>query len=246
MSRPTLTRKLFFRITPTILVTMAVIGGFAFNSATREINNVYDAQLINDANVLWVLLNKQFNDDNGGPATQIGDIDFSMGNQLALNEDADDYADAHMFRAWKDNKIVLFSGSTFPAEIPLQKAGFTTVRYDSEHWRIYSLPIPDTHIVIEVAEKVAMRETLVSNILLNLIFPLLILIPLISLLIWFGINSGLSTIHMLVQQIRSRSPDDLSAIPVGTLPRDLSPLGRSINQLLENLDDLAESRAPFC
>ncbi|MBA8902628.1 HAMP domain-containing sensor histidine kinase [Phyllobacterium sp. P30BS-XVII] len=246
MSRPTLTRKLFFRITPTILITMAIIGGFAFNSATREINNVYDAQLINDANVLWMLLHNQFDEEPGdAPPKQIADIDFNMGNQLALNEDADDYADAHMFRAWKENKIVLFSGSTFPAEIPLQRAGFTNVHYDSEQWRIYSLPIPETQIVIEVAEKIAMRQTLVSNILLNLIFPLLILIPLIALLIWFGINSGLSTIRMLVQQIRSRSPDDLSAIPVDTLPRDLSPLGRSINQLLEDLDDSLKAERRF-
>lgn len=165
MSRPTLTRNLFFRVTPTILITMAIIGGFAFNSATREINNVYDAQLINDANVLWMLLHNQFDETGDVPPKQIADIDFNMGNQLALNEDADDYADAHMFRAWKDNKIVLFSGSTFPAEIPLQRAGFTNVPYDSELWRIYSLPIPETHVVIEVAEKVAMRQTLVSNIL---------------------------------------------------------------------------------
>jgi len=58
MIRSTLTRKLFFRIAPTILITIAVIGAFAFHSATREINNIYDAQLINDANVLWTLLER--------------------------------------------------------------------------------------------------------------------------------------------------------------------------------------------
>lgn len=67
MSRPTLTRNLFFRVTPTILITMAIIGGFAFNSATREINNVYDAQLINDANVLWMLLHNQFDETGDTP-----------------------------------------------------------------------------------------------------------------------------------------------------------------------------------
>ena len=53
MKNGTLTRKLFLRIAPTILVTIAVIGLFAYQSAKREINNVYDAQLINDASVLW-------------------------------------------------------------------------------------------------------------------------------------------------------------------------------------------------
>jgi two-component system OmpR family sensor kinase/two-component system sensor histidine kinase QseC len=57
----------------------------------------------------------------------------------------------------------------------------------------------------------------------------------IGFLIWLGINSGLRTIHGLVHQIRTRSPDDLSEIPVGDLPRDLLPLRGSINQLLGKL-----------
>jgi len=51
-----------------------------------------------------------------------------------------------------------------------------------------------------------------------------------------GIKSGLGTIRSLVKEIRSRSPDDLSSIPIGNLPRDLSPLGQSINQLLSKLE----------
>jgi two-component system sensor histidine kinase QseC len=236
MSRSTLTRKLFFRITPTILITIAIIGAFAFHSATREINNIYDAQLINDANVLWTLLQREFEKPGLHPSKQINDIDLAMGNQLAMNEDADDYAEAHMFRAWKDGKIRVFSSTAFPENVPEQRVGFTDITYENEAWRVYSLPIPQTSIVMEVGEKRALRETLVSNIMLNLFFPLLILVPIIAFLIWFGINSGLSTIHGLVRQIRSRSPDDLSVIPIDTLPRDLSPLGRSINQLLDKLD----------
>lgn len=236
MIRSTLTRKLFFRIAPTILITIAVIGAFAFRSATREINNIYDAQLINDANVLWTLLEREVQKPGIHKSKQVNDIDLAMGNQLAINEDADDYADAHMFRAWKEGEIRVFSSTAFPKTIPEQPAGFTDLTYKGEAWRVYSLPIPQTTIVVEIGEKQALRRTLVSNILLNLSFPLLVLFPLIAVLIWFGIKNGLSTIHGLVRQIRSRSPDDLSVIPLDTLPRDLSPLGRSINQLLDKLD----------
>jgi len=71
--------------------------------------------------------------------------------------------------------------------------------------------------------------------MLNLFFPLLVLVPIIGFLMWIGINSSLRTIHDLVRQIRTRSPDDLSAIPTDPLSRDLLPLGRSINQLLGKL-----------
>lgn len=235
MSNSTLTRKLFFRIAPVVVVTIVVIAAFAFDSATREINNIYDASLIDDANVLWRLLRHTLEKSPDHIPRQIDDIDFTMDNQLIFNKDADDYADAHMFRAWVDGKIAVYSSTAFPAEIPQQKVGLTTISYRGEDWRVYSLPIPDTTIVMEIGEKIALRETLVSNILLNLFFPLLALVPIIGFLIWLGIGSGLRTIHGLVRQIRTRSPDDLSAIPVKDLPRDLLPLGRSINQLLDKL-----------
>ncbi|ANL57293.1 ATP-binding protein [Rhizobium phaseoli] len=235
MRKSTLTRKLFLRIAPVVLVTILVIGAFAFNSATREINNIYDAQLINDANVLWGLLHNRLRHSPEGTPQQIDDIDFSMDNQLAFNEDADDYADAHMFRAWVNGKIMFYSSTAFLSDVPYQKAGFTDLSYRGENWRVYSLPIPASGIVMEVGEKTSLRYTLVSNILLNLVFPLLVLVPVIGCLIWLGINNGLRTIYGLVHQIRTRSPDDLSAIAVEGLPRDLLPLGRSINQLLEKL-----------
>ncbi|MGV1758681.1 HAMP domain-containing sensor histidine kinase [Rhizobium sp. P44RR-XXIV] len=235
MNNSTLTRNLFLRIAPVVVVTIVVIAAFAFNSATREINNIYDAQLIDDANVIWSLLRRPLEKTPDRAAKQIDDIDFNMDNQLAFNEDADDYADAHMFRAWVDGNIRFYSSTAFLSDVPQQKVGFTTLVYGGEDWRVYSLPIPNTTIVIELGEKIALRETLVSNILLNLFFPLLMLVPVIGFLIWLGINSGLRTIHGVVRQIRTRSPDDLSAIPVEGLPRDLLPLGRSINQLLEKL-----------
>ena len=77
---------------------------------------------------------------------------------------------------------------------------------------------------------------LVSNIILNLFFPLLVLVPVVGLVVWYGINHGLRPIHGLVRQIRSRSPDDLSVIAMDEFPRDLLPLGRSLNQLLNKLD----------
>ncbi|MDQ0559214.1 two-component system OmpR family sensor kinase/two-component system sensor histidine kinase QseC [Rhizobium mesoamericanum] len=235
MRPSTLTRKLFLRIAPVVVVTILVVGAFAFKSATREINNIYDAQLINDANVLWGLLHNRLQHWPEHTPQQVDDIDFNMDNQLAFNEDADDYADAHMFRAWVDGKIIFYSSTAFLSDVPYQKAGFSDLSYRGENWRLYSLPIPASGIVMEVGEKMSLRQTLVSNILLNLFFPLLVLVPVIGFLIWLGIHNGLRTIHGLVHQIRIRSPDDLSAIAVKDLPRDLLPLGRSINQLLEKL-----------
>lgn len=236
MKQPTLTWSLFIRVAPTILVALIVIGVFAFRGALREINHIYDAQLINDANVLWNLLQKSLEKRDFNEARPFKDLDFAMGDQLALNEDVDDYADAHMFRVWKSDSIAIYSTTAFRPDQQLSGNGLSNVQYNGELWRVYALRIPGNRFVIEVGEKIELRKALASNILLNLVVPLLILVPLIGFLLWFGIHGGLRTIHGLVNQIRSRSPDDLSFIPTDGLPRDLSPLGRSINQLMSKLD----------
>jgi two-component system, OmpR family, sensor histidine kinase QseC len=236
MKNGTLSRKLFLRIAPTILVTIAVIGLFAYRSAKREINNVYDAQLINDASVLWALVEDEFPEAGSDKIKKLPSIDLDFNNQHAASKEADEYADARMFRIWKSGKDVMFSDTALPETISQQSAGFSEVEYNHERWRIYSQAVPNTAISIEVGEKKLLRDKLVFNILLQLSFSLLILVPAVGLLIWLGIKSGLGTIGSLVRAIRSRSPDDLSSIPVEDLPRDLSPLGQSINQLLSKLE----------
>ena len=236
MKNGTLTRKLFLRIVPTILVTIAVIGLFAYRSAKREINNVYDAQLINDASVLWALVEDEFREAGSDKAKKLPSIDLDFNNQHAASKEADEYAAARMFRIWVSGKIMMLSDTALPATISQQSVGFSEVEYNHEKWRIYTQAVPNSAVTIEVGEKRALRNKLVANILLQLSFSLLILVPAVGLLIWLGIKSGLGTIRTLVRAIRSRSPDDLSSIPVEDLPRDLSPLGKSINQLLAKLE----------
>ena len=236
MKNGTLTRKLFFRIAPTILVTIAVIGLFAYRSAKREINYVYDAQLINDASVLWALVEDEFHEAGSDETKKLPSIDLDFNNQHAASKEADEYASARMFRIWVSGKIMMFSDTALPATISQQSVGFSEVEYNHETWRIYTQAVPNSAVTIEVGEKRALRNKLVANILLQLSFSLLILVPAVGLLIWLGIKSGLGTIRTLVREIRSRSPDDLSSIPVDDLPRDLSPLGKSINQLLAKLE----------
>ena len=232
----TLSRKLFIRIAPTILVTILLIGGFAFHSADKEINTMYDAQLISNANVLWMLISDELKEEEAASPREVNNIDLMPDNQAGLNDSTDDYGDSRMFRIWKGDKVMMYSDTALPASVPQQKHGFSTVYYKNDTWRIYTLPIPNTPLSIEVGEKMDLRNTLVANILLNLALPLLLLVPIVGMLIWISIGSGLGAIRNLVEHIRKRSPDDLSHIDTYTLPKDLTPLGKSLNQLFTKLE----------
>lgn len=232
----TISQRLLWRILPTLMATILIVGALAYRSATREIENIYDAELINDANTLWLLLKGRLHRDDFTAPVEVPDIDFSMGNQLAFNEDADDYADAHAFRSWKGRSLAMVSSNAFPATVPQFKSGFGDYTFANEKWRVYSLPIAQTDLVIEVAEKVALRRGLVGKILLDIALPLLVLVPAIAFLTWLVIYNGLSHIRALVRQIRSRTPDDLSTLATNDMPSDLLPLVRSLNQFMQKLD----------
>ncbi len=236
MKKPTLAWSLIIRVAPTTFLALLVIGHLAFQSATYEINRIYDAQLITDANTLWSILQNYIRKNDFDPPRQFNDPDLTMGDQMALNSNLKDFADARMFRVWKADHLAIISASAFESDKARSALGLSTVMYDGKPWRVYTLKISTAPVIIEVAEKTMLRRHLVEKILLNLILPLVVLIPIITILIWIGIQKGLGTVHGFVRQIRNRSPDDLSRITTETLPRDLLPFGESVNLLLSKLD----------
>jgi two-component system sensor histidine kinase QseC len=251
MSKPSLIRQLFWRIVPAILITILATGILAFRSATREINKAYDAQLINNANILWGLMSEEIHEAIlAGSSKYSKPIDFDETNQIAKDEevqqDANDYADDRMFRIWHAGKIIISADTSASAdEVKQAPPGFSYEKYDKNKWRVYTTRIPEKDIAIEVGEKTALREELVENILLDLFFPFLIIIPVIGALTWFGIKHGLGPMRNLVGQIRLRSAKDLSAIDTKILPKDLVPLGGSINQLFEELENSLTAERRF-
>lgn len=234
-SAPSLTRTLFLRIALTILVTIFAIGMMAFKSASTQIQHAYDAQLIISANMMWQVVEDELTDADPSAFRRIHKIDLAVSDQNKLNKFASEYADDRMFRVWKSKRLVMVSGVAPGTDLPLQPPGFSDAKYKGDRWRIYSLPIPQTRIVIEAGEKLELRRSLAQHILFELATPLLLLIPLVGVLLWVGIGSGLGTVRALIEQIRYRSPDDLSPLSLRGVPRDLAPLGMSINQLLTKL-----------
>lgn len=235
MRNQSLTRTLFSRVAPTILVTIILIGMMAFKSATRQIESAYDAQLISSANMMWLAVEEELQNTEISAFRRIRKIEFSFNDTSKVSSIANEYADDRMFRIWKNRRLIMLSDGALGTQVPLQPRGFSNVTYKKDRWRIYSQPIPETDFVIEAGEKIILRRSLVEQILIELATPLLLLIPLVGALIWYGIGTGLGTIRALMEQIRFRSPDDLSALTLSDMPRDLVPLGQSINQLLTKL-----------
>ena len=88
---------------------------------------------------------------------------------------------------------------------------------------------------VQVGETLEKRAHLANEIIKGVILPQFIILPVALALVWFALSRGLSPLAQLQQRIRARRPDDLSPIDSGQVPEEISPLVRSLNDMLARL-----------
>jgi two-component system sensor histidine kinase TctE len=100
-------------------------------------------------------------------------------------------------------------------------------------------------VLVQVGETLDKRTQLVNQIIKGVILPEFIILPIALALVWFALSRGLSPLAQLQQRIRARRPDDLSPIDSGQVPEEISPLVRSLNEMLERLSQSIQMQKRF-
>ncbi len=99
--------------------------------------------------------------------------------------------------------------------------------------------------LVQVAETLEKRRTLANQIIKGVILPEFIILPVALTLLWFALTRGLSPLTALQERIRSRRPDDLSPIDTSGVPEEISPLVRSLNDMLARLSQSIQLQKRF-
>ena len=99
--------------------------------------------------------------------------------------------------------------------------------------------------LVQVAETLDKRAQLANEIIKGVILPQFIILPIVLALVWFALARGLSPLAQLQERIRARPPDDLSPIDSGQVPEEISPLVRSLNDMLARLSLSIEMQKRF-
>jgi two-component system sensor histidine kinase TctE len=102
-----------------------------------------------------------------------------------------------------------------------------------------------TLVLAQVGETLDKRVQLANEIIKGVILPQFIILPIALALVWFALARGLSPLAELQQRIRARRPDDLSPIESGQVPEEISPLVRSLNDMLERLSQTIHMQKRF-
>ena len=246
LPRRSLIGDLFMRVSALLALIILAVGVTAFVTARKQVDTLYDGQLIAGANVLVALMSDERREQNqtARPPRTLEVTDAP----LLSPEDRDafnSYADWRMFRVWRNGQLEI--GSDTGPQLPppaANQSGFSPARQGAQMWRIYTLPLAQSNIVVQVGERPGVRDDLVQKIALDLALPLLILIPLSGALIWMSLTDGLRQLRGIIAQLGARGAN-LAPLSVGSAPVDLVALIRPINQLLERVQSAVARERSF-
>ena len=81
--------------------------------------------------------------------------------------------------------------------------------------------------------------------ILSNLWPMLVALPLIALILWLSVTAGLAPLLTLATAIKKRSPEQLIPIDLGEVPREVTPVVQSLNDLLGVVDKALERERQF-
>ncbi len=142
-----------------------------------------------------------------------------------------------------DEQIII--GSQTPAfEPPGDKLKtFQRIKVDNETWRVMYDQDPENGIWYAVGVNLNKAEANLRWIFGSLLLPVLILLPLTGLVIYYGTGQGIKPLRQLTDQISERTPESLDPVEMDKCSSyvEVEPLVSSLNNLFARLQRALES-----
>ncbi|OGT72395.1 MAG: hypothetical protein A3H44_05520 [Gammaproteobacteria bacterium RIFCSPLOWO2_02_FULL_57_10] len=217
------------------LTLIAIIVLVTFLSSLRgyqesmiEAERLFDLQLLEHVKLLSLI--KPAGDSVGLSATndelllpQQSDLDLSAEMLIAHQVFADD-------GELLSRSVIAPLSAMGPFEI-----GYRDVNFNGYRWRLLVIRDPDAQRWLMAAQRYDVRYELAESVILQSVTPTVLGIPIAAILIWFIVGYGLRPISQLAREVRSREASDLSRVQLDGVPRELTPLTQSTNDLLRRL-----------
>jgi len=120
-----------------------------------------------------------------------------------------------------------------------------TLRRDGHEWRVVSVADDGGGYRIFVAQRDDLRNYIAREIGNHLLHIQLIVIPLVMVVLWLAVWRGLRPLSRLGRQIANRRPGNLQPVQLKGVPREVLPVVKEINRLLDRLRITLESERAF-
>jgi len=227
--RHSIKRRLLVVLLLVTLLAWGVALVFSYRDTRHELDELLDGHLAQSASLLIAQVGHEADD-----------LDTERAPQLHR------YSRNVAFQVWEQGrKLVLHSASAPNTPLSSTHEGFSNSRVDGKPWRVFSAWDDSRRFLIQVGERRKVRDKLAEDIAENLLQPLLLTLPVLALLIWFGVARGLRPLQTLSGQVAQRRADNLASLDDSVVPTEVLQLVQGLNHLFARLRDALDKERRF-
>ena len=228
-ARHSIKRRLLVVLLLATLLTWGVTLFLSYRDTRHELDELLDAHLAQSASLLFVQIGHKADD-------------FDTEHAPPLHR----YSRKVAFQVWeKGRKLVLHSASAPNTLLSATLEGFSNSRVDGKSWRVFSAWDDSHRFLVQIGERRKVRDELAETIAENLLRPMLFTLPVLALLIWFGVARSLRPLQSLSDQVAQRRADNLAPLGDNAIPAEVLPLVEGLNQLFVRLRDSLDKERRF-
>lgn len=135
-----------------------------------------------------------------------------------------------------DGRLVARSSGAPNDRLGNETDGFSDQNVGGETWRVYAISDSAKGIRVLVGDRLGLRERLVSDLIKGLLWPAMLIVPLLGFLIWNILGRGLRPLQLMAADLTNRNVDDMSPVDASHAPPELAPLANSLNSLFSKVE----------
>ncbi|MFO1413655.1 MAG: ATP-binding protein [Burkholderiales bacterium] len=212
--------QLLFGVLAAVAATWIVTAVTSYLDARHELDELLDAHLAQTAALLIAR--------TGGESDEV---------EVEHSPQLHPYERRVAFQFWEGGRTLRLHSANAPNDRPLSATleGFSDAEAGGRRWRVFGSWDEERRFLVQVGEQARARDEIVAKIAKNLSWPLLLALPALGVLVWFGIARALRPLQRIGHEVEDRAADNLSPLPAGPVPTEAAPLVEAINRLLARL-----------
>lgn len=146
-------------------------------------------------------------------------------------------------QVWTNEGLRIFESALGDALPQMAVLGFADVPARGTTYRVFSLQTRSQ--VIQVAQDMRVRQMLAREAAWRSLLPVVLLLPLLALAVWWVIRQSLSPVQRVCHELAGRKPQDLAPVAMDDLPDEMRPLVQELNSLLQRVQQAFETQQHF-
>lgn len=216
-------RRILVTVSLVYLLSSALSAGWIYIEVSHEVDELFDAEMLQQAKTLSVLMSMNQNLPKSGIRVK------SLG--------AHAYEDKLAYRIESSNGDVVMQTVGAPNTRDFEfSSGFAVRQVGDKLWHAFGLENPDRSQRVLMLQEDGFRSELRMDLTLDTVIPVLFILPFMLWLGWWTINQNFSSFNRLAKDLRHKRADDYTEFVEDNDREEVALVKRSLNHYLNRIE----------